>query len=179
MASVSWVLCCLPCNVRASSSPHRLFKDFSMWSLQQGYPDLLDDGLRFPRTCGPHRPCGTSATLYWLKQLTEAGQNQEKEMTQMCGYQEVWFIVSQKFNMFHHSRLLLRLLLNPYTHPSLPKVCLPYSSGSFSWVSPIFLGTPLQFLFFFPSRNFIVPPKALAPQAHFSASSFILEKIVH
>ena len=52
MASVSWVLCCLPCNLRASSSPHRLFKDFSMWSLQQGYPDLLDDGLRFPRTHG-------------------------------------------------------------------------------------------------------------------------------
>ena len=151
MASVSWVLCCLPCNLRASSSPHRLFKDFSMWSLQQGYPDLLDDGLRFPRTHGHmYRILKLKSTqaLWYLcctlliKATDRTRSESEKEMTQMCGYQDVWFIVSQKFNMFHHSRLLLRLLLNPYTHPSLPKVCLLYSSGSFSWVSPIFLGTP-------------------------------------
>ena len=151
MASVSWVLHCLPCNLRASSCPHRCAKDFSKWSLQQGYPDLLDNGLRLPKTCGHMTRIlklkFTRALRYLCCTLLIKATYRTRSEWREGDDIGVWIpgdVVHCTTKVQHVPSFMTsakRLLLNPYTHPSLPKVCLLYSSGSFFWVSPIFLGT--------------------------------------
>ena len=151
MTSVSWVLRCLPCSLRASSCPHRLSKDFSMWSLQQGYLDLLDDGLRLPRIHGNvYRILKlkfTWALWYFCCTLLIKATDRTRSESREGDDTGVWLpggVVHCVTKVQHVPSFMTsakRLLLNPCTHPSLPKMCLLYSSGSFSWVSPIFLGS--------------------------------------